>query len=568
MSQADESRGENPSAIRASIIMLLLASVVLLVLWPVSRNGFVFDDNLYLLDNPAVRGGLSWSGLRWAFTTMHAANWHPLTWLAHQEDVSLFGLDPRGHHLVSLALHAVNTVLLFLLLQAMTGACWRSAVTALLFGIHPLHVESVAWVSERKDVLAGLFGLLTLMAWLRYLRRPATGSYLLLCGAFVLGLLSKPMLVTIPALLLVLDAWPLGRMLHGGRGIRRPGERPTGLLMEKAPLIALAAASAAVTFWAQYRGGAVHTLDYIPWSTRVGNALISLVAYLLKVGWPVGLAVYYPHPGTVRLLPALAAGLALGAVSWIVFRRRADQPWLAAGWVWYLVGLMPVIGLVQVGTQAMADRYTYLPLIGIFVAVVWLAADLAADRAVLRGLLPMLAAAILLVLGLVSRAQVGYWRDDSTLFSRALRVTRGNWLAHNNLGTVRTREGRIGEAMAHYEAALVIKPEYGVAHHNLANLLVRQGKVDEAIEHYDMAVRANRDDIEAFLSLGDLLAGQGDLNGAAGAWREVLRIDPGREDARARLRDIEAGIMPDGGQAGPGGAAGEAPPSAGRTVHR
>lgn len=409
----------------------------------VAGNDFVvYDDDQYVTANPALRDGLTAPAIRWAFVTDHAANWHPLTWLSHLLDVQLFGFAPRGHHLMSLALHVAATVLLFLLLRRLTGNALPSLATAALFGLHPAHVESVAWVAERKDVLSTLLGLFAIAAYAGWVRRPSWRRYAALVGLFALGLLAKPMLVTLPFVLLLLDLWPLRRWSWK--------ESLAGLVprvREKLPLFALAAASCSVTFLVQRGGGAVQSADRYPLAIRCQNAAVAYVDYLRQLAWPSDLAVFYPHPGValspLRALASLALLLLLTAGAW---RLRRSQPAVLVGWLWFLGTLLPVIGLVQVGWQARADRYTYLPSIGLFVALAWGAGALATtpER---RTALAAATGAALAACCFVTQAQVGYWRDSETLFLRALAVTRENFLAENNLGHFYNERSRPAEAL-------------------------------------------------------------------------------------------------------------------------
>jgi len=511
-------------------ICLCLALLACAVYFPAHRCGFLrLDDDVYVTDNPLVREGLTLEGLRWALRSTDADNWHPLTWVSLMLDVSVFGLDPRGMHAVNVALHALSAALLFLALHRLTGERGASALVAALFAVHPLRVEAVAWVAERKEVLAGLFFMLTLIAYTRHARRPGTGSYLLVAAALAAGLLAKPMLVSVPALLLVLDFWPLGR-----RALPR-------LLAEKLPLLALSLGSALATVSAQSRGGALGSFQAIPLGARVANAAAAYAAYLGQAFWPARLAVFYPHPATYpadRLhaltLPAILSGALLASVSLLVARSARRRPYLAAGWCWYLGMLVPVIGIVQVGMQARADRYTYLPLIGIELAVVWLARDLARER----GLERLARAAALAVLALLAAAtwrQIGYWRDDVTLYEHALRVTSDNYLAHNNLGVELSRRGRLAPAAEQFQAAIRIKPDYPDALVNLGAASLSSGRSGEAAELFARAARSAPSLPRAWSGLGAARLRLGDARAARGAFEEALRLDPGFEEGQNGL---------------------------------
>ncbi len=481
---------------RTILVAAVVAAASLGALLPVLGNGFVdYDDSTYITGNEMVTAGLSWNGLVWAFTSAgYASNWHPLTWLSHMLDWRLFGPDPRGHHLVSLLLHAANAVILFLVIRGYTGALWRSALVAVLFGVHPLHVESVAWAAERKDVLSSLFWLAGLWAYLRQVRRPAAGRYLLTMFFLALGLMAKPMAMTFPFTVLILDFWPLGRfpMRAGGSatGVHPRAKTPLGPLLEKAPFLVLSALSAAITFFAQSEGGAVATLEIYPLGVRISNALISYARYIDLTFWPRHLAFYYPHAG--GSLPAWRVAMALlflAGAGILAVREARRRPYLLAGWTWYLLTLLPVIGLVQVGLLASADRYTYIPLIGIFIAVSW-----CLDGARGRRPGPALAGttAAVLALALLSAGswrQAGYWRDSITLFNHALSVTEDNWLAHNNLGRVYEKRGDPERSLAHYAEALRLKPGYGVLHYNVGVALAKLGRGREAGERFREAAR-------------------------------------------------------------------------------
>ncbi len=514
------------------VVALALAGLTLLTYAPVLGNGFVnYDDDLYILDSPPVRAGLEPETVRWAFTTLRGANWFPLTWLSWAADAELYGMEPAGFHATSALLHAAAAVLLYLAFARMTGAPWRSAVVAAVFAVHPLHVESVAWAAARKDVLSGVFAALALAGYAAHAARPSAGRMALVAAALAAGLLSKPTLVALPFALLLLDVWPLRRLrlprLGGppGIGLRRA-------LTEKLPLFALAAASCAVTYYAQARGGTVQGFEEFPFAARVGNALVSIVAYAARSFWPTGLSVHYRHPGAA--LPAwqaLAAGALLAAVTLAVLRELPRRPYLAVGWLWYVGMLVPVIGLVQVGSQARADRYTYLPQVGLSIAVVWGLADAVADRRSLRRAAAALAAAALVALGLLSAARVRVWRDSFTLFEDALRVDPDNHVAHINLGVALGDEERYDEAAAHLERALALAPRSPLAPGILAEVRRAQGRPSAAARLFRRALR--RDPGSARWNAG-LAGAQLDLEQPAKAvrsYRAALELDP--SDARA-----------------------------------
>jgi len=522
---------------RECLIYLLLVLTTVTVFWQVRNHEFInLDDSKYVTENRHVQNGLTLDSMIWAFTTTQVANWHPLTWLSHMLDCQLYGLNPKGHHLTNVFLHLLNTLLLFFILQRMTGALWRSGLVAAFFALHPLHVESVAWVAERKDVLSTLFWLLTMWGYIWYVERPRLTRYLLTLLAFTLGLMTKPMLVTMPCVLLLLDYWPLKRFQ-----LRQPGgDTPatTGtfeeqgapflrLLLEKTPFFALTAASSIVTFLAQRSGGAMSTLDVYPVKIRIGNGLVSYVSYIGQMVWPRGLAVFYPHPGTH--LPgwhAVGAGLLLACISIAVIRAARRHPYLAVGWLWYLGTLVPVIGLVQVGAQAMADRYTYVPLIGLFVIIAWSIPDLLAGNHYRKIVLSMAVGTVLLALTVSSWLQVQHWKNNLTLFKHALKVTAKNYVAHDSLGNALAQQGKVEEAIDHYYEALKIKPNLVNLHNNLGVALLEQRKVKEAMSHYDIALRLNADYAETYNNFGVAWFTVGEFDKAIAHYHEALRLDP------------------------------------------
>jgi hypothetical protein len=502
----------------------LLAALVLAAFSPLRHNDFVdYDDNAYLTRNPAVQGGLGAASLRWAFTTTRGSNWHPLTWVSHLADVSLFGLDPRGHHLVNLLLHAANTLLLFLLLRSLTGEPWPSAAAAALFGVHPLHVEAVAWAAERKELLAAFFGLLALHSYRRAVSRPGGPRLAPAALLLALGLLAKPTLVSLPFVLLLLDFWPL-RRTAAGAAPGAPALPWRRLAAEKLPLFALAAASCLVTYRVQ--GGAAAMLQHLPAATRLSNAVVAAAAYLGRTLWPARLAFFYPHPERPWPATTFAAALATlllltGAAA--ALRRRA--PWLAVGWLWFLGMLVPTVGLVQVGWQARADRYTYLPLIGVFTAAAW--GTVRWSRRARQGpLVAAAAAALLLAAAAQTRAQVATWRDTETLFRHAVAVTTDNWLAHQNLGAYLIARQRTEEGLRQEREALRIKPGAADAWYNLGCGLLARGEGEPAAEAFRAAIRLKPADPDFHVNLGTALFALGRREEAACSYERALRLDP------------------------------------------
>jgi tetratricopeptide (TPR) repeat protein len=568
---------------RTISVCVLLTVATLASFWPVVRCDFInFDDLIYVVENPAVQAGFTWKTVVWAFTTDCAANWHPLTWLSHMLDAQLFGLNPGGHHLTSLLLHTANTLLLFFLLRQMTGALWRSGFVAALFALHPLHVESVAWISERKDVLSTFFFLLALLAYARYAKRSASGIqfktrqpktqtgesvaavrsrksgvrnpesevlgtdfgskararqlwYPAALLFFVLGLMSKPMVVTLPFILLLLDYWPLQRLEFNTASLKLKTLPP--LFIEKLPFFALAAASCLVTFMAQKNLGAVAGPGYFPPSTRVLNALVSYALYLRKMIWPSDLAVFYPYPSAN--LPELAAEslVVLAGLSVLAFVNLRKRPWLAVGWLWYLGTLVPVIGIVQVGAQALADRYTYIPLIGIFIGITWGAADLA--TAWPRGKIALAAAALMVagICGGLASRQASQWKNSETLFCHALAATTDNMIAHNQLGIALAAQGKNDEAAIHFAEAVRIQPHYLLALDNLGLSLVKQGKLEEGMGYCRAALAINPRNAKVHFNLGLALAMEGKLKESLPEYEAACRLDPASVHFRVVLAE-------------------------------
>ncbi len=517
----------------ALLALVLVAATVAVYAQVVGFEFITYDDNVYVTENPHVEAGLSWTSLRWALG-FHECNWHPLTWLSLMLDAELWGLRPAGFHLVNLALHTANVLLLFFLLRRMTGFAYRSAFAALLFAIHPLHVESVAWVAERKDVLSTLFWFLTMHAYVDYAKRPSAGRYVLMAAAFATGLLCKPMLVTLPAVLLLLDFWPLARLTPSTA--RR-------LILEKIPLLALSLASSAITIHAQARGGAVARLVEYPFAVRLENAAVTTIAYIAKAFWPWRLSVFYPHPGDhLSSFEATVCGALIVGLSILAIYAARSHPFVTFGWLWYLLTLVPVIGLVQVGAQGMADRYTYVPLVGLFVALSWgvpsIVWRVAPRRA--RIVLALAGSASAIALGIRAHAQAAYWRDSITLFERALAVTTDNAVAHSNLGRAFLGRGELDRAMAHGREVIRIDPSAPDGYFNVGVILEKQGRIDEAIAAYREAIRIAPEQPSAHLNLGIVLAGQERFDEAEEQLREAVRTQPDSWRARNNLGAVLA----------------------------
>jgi tetratricopeptide (TPR) repeat protein len=517
---------------RFAICALLVVTTVV-VFAPVAHHDFVnYDDPTYVTSNPHVRSGLSWENGAWAFTSRYGNNWHPLTWLSHMLDCELFGLNPGAHHLMNLAIHALNVVLLFLLLHRITFALWPSVFVAALFALHPLHVESVAWIAERKDVLSTLFGLLTMWTYARHVENRSWWQYAIALLLFALGLMSKPMLVTLPCVLLLLDYWPLGRIKLDGVGVLRQFAR---LGLEKIPFFILSAVSCSVTIWAQNVGGTVISTEGLPVSYRLTNALVSYARYLSKTFWPKNMAVFYPHPGEWGVWTISAASGLVVVMSLLALRYARHMPYLIVGWLWFLGTLVPVIGLVQVGGQSLADRYTYIPLIGIFLCVAWACRDLIENRPGARK--AVIAVGVIVICGcaFLASTQLRHWRNSFTLFEHALRVTRDNHVAHNNLGIALAEKGRVDEAIVHFQEQVRLRPNFASAHNNLGLALAARGRPTEAAAHFAHAVEINPGFAEAHNNLGCALASLGKVEEAASHFTRAVEIKPEFVDANFNL---------------------------------
>ncbi|PYS37658.1 MAG: hypothetical protein DMG14_20515 [Acidobacteria bacterium] len=516
-------------------IVVFLVAINLLAYAPVRHYGFVnIDDPQYLTQNPQVKSGLSWHGVLWAFTTGHQANWHPLTWLSHMLDVQLYGFNAGAHHLTNLLLHIANTLLLFWALFQMTRALGRSAFVAALFAVHPLHVESVAWVAERKDVLSTLFWMLTVCAYIGYVRQPRSARYLAVISFFAVGLMAKPMLVTLPFVLLLLDFWPLGRLT-----LRQRSNFPK-LIREKIPFLILTAISSAVTMFAQRRGGAMVGVDVVPMTIRLANACVAYFTYFWKMFWPTGMAVLYPTP--IRAVPDwwLVAAIGLIVLSVLAIKLATRRPYVFVGWFWFLGTLVPVIGLVQVGRQAMADRYTYVPLVGLFLIVAFGLGDALASPPARRRVLMTAGGLVIVSCVWATRVQLRYWSSSEALWEHTIRVTTDNAVAHFSLAVAFTEQGKPDEAMREYSEALRIVPQYAEAHYNIAEALTKSGKTDAAIAHYSEALRLAKisqtglDQYQLAAAHHDLalaFSSKGNMEEAGAHLAEALRMNPNFPEA-------------------------------------
>lgn len=516
------------------LIAVALAVITFVAYWPVIGSGFVnYDDDTYITKNEHVLRGLNWPDVKWAFATASVGYAHPVTWLTHQLDYQLFGAWAGGHHLTNLAIHVVNSLLLFFLFWRITRATWQSALVAALFAIHPLHVESVAWVAERKDVLSGLFFLLTLHAYTAYASRKGTWRYLLALSWFVLGILSKPMLVTVPCVLLLFDYWPLGRMApqrnKDGSAVR---SNIGGLILEKIPFALIAGAWSIVTFVFQKEAGVVGQQGI---AFRLANALVSYTTYLWNTFWPQDLAVLYPYPLVAPWGAAMVSAALLILVSVLCVLARKEYPYLIAGWLWYLGMLVPVIGLIQVGAQAHADRYTYLPQIGLCFALSWGMAKLTKSWSLRRYVLPAGAALVLVVLMGCTRKQTKVWQDSASLWTRALAVTSDNLVARYNLGHVVGQQGRHDEAIQHFTEALRIDPDFFDALFNMGITLSEQGKPAEAISYYHRALAVKPGSAKAHMQLALALLKQEKADDALQQFYKAQELAPNDPDIRTNL---------------------------------
>jgi hypothetical protein len=515
-----------------AVICFTLAIVTLAAYWPVTRHDFInLDDQQYITSNENVQAGLTWTGIVWAFKNTEAANWHPLTWISHMMDCQLFGLNPAGHHLMNVFFHIANTLLLFFFLNQTTGALWRSAVVAAFFAWHPLHVESVAWAAERKDVLSAFFWMLALLSYSSYAKNKNIVACFLALIFFACGLMSKPMVVTLPFVLLLLDFWPLNRFKS--KSVRF-------LILEKTPFFALAIAGSVVTYLVQKSGGATWSSEGLPFHIRVANVLVSYVRYISKTFCPTDLAVIYPYQRHWPMAAVIGAALLLIVWSALVILRARRQPYLFTGWFWFLGALVPVIGLVQVGAQSIADRYTYIPSIGLFILLVWGANDFANWKPEWKKFLPLAGGLALVGCLAVTSIQLNYWRNAVSLFSHAIKVTTDNYTACNFLGRALDDFGRRDEALEFYAESVQIAPKYPQAQFNLGMDLWDENRLNEACDHLKTAVQLAPDNAEARYYLGSALMQNNKLDEAVAQFNEALRLKPDFSQARRNLDEALA----------------------------
>jgi tetratricopeptide (TPR) repeat protein len=568
-------KNQNNFNVRPEVLFcLFLVLSTLLVYFQVGTFEFDnYDTAKYVYNNNQVKAGLTAKGIKWAFTTFYFSNWHPLTWLSHMLDVQLYGLDPGRHHLTNVLFHIANTLLLFGVLRRMTGKLWQSGFVAALFALHPLHVESVVWVAERKDLLSTIFGLLVLWSYTRYVQNPGVGRYVAVMLFFILGLMTKPMMVTLPFVLLLLDYWPLRRLhFESANKVEQPAKQGSTrwfLVVEKLPLFIVSAASCIVTIYAQKSGDSIVPLDAYPLLFRISNAFISYVSYVGKMIWPSNLAIIYPYNIILPTLNILAAILIVLGISLLAVRFFKSRPWFIVGWFWYLGTLIPVIGLVQVGTQSMADRYTYIPLIGLFIILAWALFEFLARWSYQKLRFAVITLGVAGVLMAIAWQQVGYWKNSVTIFKRAVDVTDKNFVAHNNLGHGLLMQGKTTEAFEHFKKSSEINPKFAIAHLNLGLALSEQkkyaeaiqsftkaveekpnfaiaynligktqsqiGKSDQAIQNYLKAININPKYVEAYNSAGVALIRMGKPRRAIAFFREALRLDPDYYAAQRNL---------------------------------
>jgi regulator of sirC expression with transglutaminase-like and TPR domain len=534
------------------LICLALAILTVITFWSLKDCGFInFDDDHYVYENAFVQSGLNWNSIVQAFSSElveRSSNWHPLTWLSLMLDYQIFGLNPHGYHLINLLFHVMNTILLFLILYRMTKKLWPSAFVAALFAIHPLHVESVAWIAERKDVLSTFFWMLTMGAYSYYVEHPGFRRYFLVLLFFILGLMAKPMLVTLPFVLLLLDYWPLQRFQeikpdHKVQAVKETLEvkKPADseykwsliypLLWEKVPLFVLAILSSIVTYIAQQKVGAVQSIEALPLGVRIGNALISYIAYIGKMIWPSNLAVLYPHPRLLVPWHVLGSVFLLIAITLIVIWRAKKLPYLATGWLWYIGALVPVIGIVQVGDQAMADRYTYISLIGLFIMMAWGVPDLLKKWNHRKEILLTSSALSILCLSIITWTQVGYWQNSITLYDHTLKVTDYNLPIYINRGAVYNGLGNYRQAIEDLNRVIEIKPGYAEVYINRGAAYNGLGNYKQAIEDCDRAIKIKPGYAEAYTNRGNAYYGLGNYRQAIEDYDRAIKIKPGLAEA-------------------------------------
>jgi tetratricopeptide (TPR) repeat protein len=536
------SNPNSKSKLKFILTLLLLVVAVCVVYWQVQECEFInLDDPEYVTENPNINKGFSYESIVWAFTTTRAANWHPVTWLSHILDYQFYGLNPLGHHLTNILFHIANVLLLFIVLFQMTGCIGKSCFVALLFAVHPLNVESVAWVAERKNVLSTFFWLLTMWAYVRYAKNKSAAKYLLALVFFSLGLMSKPMLVTLPFVLFMLDYWPLNRLRIGEeKNSAEKGNNFIQLGIEKFPFLILVVASCVITFVAQKSSGAVQSAEIYPWRVRIVNALVSYFEYLEKMVWPKSLSILYPHQG--NLLPTwkgVVCVIALFSISTFALKKVREAPYFTLGWYWYLGTLVPVIGIVQVGGQAMADRYTYIPLVGIFISIAWGIPALLKRYKLNIMTLPISAGIIVSILSAITWSQLSHWGNSVSLFKHAVEVSESKSssfsLVHINLGAALEEKNKVQDAIDQYREAVRLDPRNAKAHYDLGTIIGKQGNYDEAISHLKIAAEIDSNNPLVHNNLGLALSFSGNYELAIDHFKEALRINPNYAGAKKNL---------------------------------
>ena len=518
---------------------IVLALITVAVYMQVRTYEFlVYDDYQYILRNPHVTNGITRENISWAFTSLDAANWHPITWLSHMVDTGLYGVRPGGHHLSNVIIHIVSTLLLLFFLFRITGMMWQSVFVAALFALHPLHVESVAWVAERKDVLSALFWFLTLFFYSEYVQKKKPGLYVLSLVSFMIGLMAKPMLITLPVIMLLMDFWPLNRFSCNDheKELYPPSVRWRQLLKEKIPFLACSFFSGTITLYAQQMSGTMSNLRNVSLPLRIENALNAYTDYIINTFWPHDLAVHYPLPSSYPLWQVFSSLLFLIVVSVSTIRVRHNYPYLIVGWFWFLITLVPVIGIIQIGDQAKADRYTYLPLVGLFIMAAWGVARLTEGLAHRKGIVALITATVLSAAATTTYKQLGYWQDSITLFEHTLRVTTGNYAIYNNLGVAYANKGHMDAAIQAYQEALQLEPNLAEGYNNLGNALAGKGNLDGAINAYQKVLSLHPEIPETHNNLGLALAKKGHLDAAIQEYHEALRLKPDLFEAHNNLK--------------------------------
>ncbi|RJP75752.1 MAG: tetratricopeptide repeat protein [Desulfobacteraceae bacterium] len=514
-------------------VFLLLTFLIFSIYYQTITYDFIsYDDEMYITSNPHVLSGLNMKNMAWAFTTSWASNWHPVTWISHMADVQVFGMNSGAHHFVNMMFHIMNSLLIFFLFRKMTSDYWQSCFIAVLFAVHPLHVESVAWVSERKDVLSTFWGLLTLWNYIRYVDHPGVYRYGLMVLFFSLGLMAKPMLVTLPFVFILLDYWPLKRF-YTTSSLEKGEEKKILIIMpffrlwlEKFPLMIIAAGSCMITIWAQQQGGAVGTAEVFPVWDRVVNALTAYIFYIEKMVWPFGLAVIYPYPSSFPVYEFVRVGFLFAVISILAFSAVKRFPYIIVGWLWYIGTLVPVIGLIQVGSQSMADRYTYIPLIGLFIIISWGIPDLTARWIHKKKIITASALIICVCMAASAHTQTRYWKNSIRLFQHALEVTSGNWIAYNNIGYALSIQGLADQAIGYFQEALRINPEYHDARFNLGVALVSRKRFPEAIHQFYKVLKNRPDDKDVHLHLGRIFSLYNQFDKAVKHFTRASELDP------------------------------------------